>query len=63
MDDDEDEVFIPKNAKISKNIGRETPGYNGPNGLKYHNTGIFFVIISLLLAKLRVKTTPFTPPT
>jgi len=35
MDDDDDEPLIPKNAKISKNIGRETPTYNGPNGLKY----------------------------
>ena len=38
--DDEDEVeFIPKNAKISRNIGRDTLSYNGPNGLKYQNTG------------------------
>jgi hypothetical protein len=37
MDEEEEEVFIPKNAKISKNIGRETPTFNGPNGVKYQN--------------------------
>lgn len=37
MDDsDEEAIVIPKNAKISKNIGRQTLAYNGPNGLKYN---------------------------
>jgi hypothetical protein len=39
--DSSEEIQIPKNAKISKNIGRETPTFNGPNGVKYQNQGNF----------------------
>ena len=35
QDESDEEVLIPKNAKISKNIGRDTPTFNGPNGVKY----------------------------
>jgi hypothetical protein len=30
-EDDEPEEIIPKNAKVSKNIGRDTPRSAGPN--------------------------------
>ncbi len=35
--DEEEEVFTPKNAKISKNIESETPTFNSLNGVKYQN--------------------------